>query len=108
MNISSTETFIRLLCNGQKITIEHSEIVFLEAMSNYTLIKLVDGRHFISSYTLLIFDNLLKKSNFNRINRSTLVNWSYVREVDIKNLSVYLNSGQEIIISRRKAKKLTL
>jgi two-component system LytT family response regulator len=95
---------IRVQKKGEFFYILPQEINFLESQINYTLIYLIDGRSFISSYTLMVYDKLLKNEHFERINRGITVNWKQVKKIYVEERKLELKSGKKLGISRRKMK----
>ncbi|HMI04234.1 MAG TPA: LytTR family DNA-binding domain-containing protein [Pedobacter sp.] len=58
--------------------IDKSNIIRVEAMSNYSVFLLVDNKKIIVSKTLKEYESLLNDECFIRINRSAIVNLTYV------------------------------
>lgn len=88
----------------RKDAVSLSDVLYLEALENYTRFHLSDGSSVISSLTLKHHQEKLSSETFLRINRSTLVNTDHVKNVFLKDevKFVMLNSGQEIKVSRRR------
>ncbi|MCP9762259.1 LytR/AlgR family response regulator transcription factor [Lacihabitans soyangensis] len=85
-------------------SVDLSQLVFLEALENYTLFHLIDGSKVISSLTLKRHqENLLHKS-FLRVNRSMMINALFVDSIVLKKDTHYicLQNGKEIRVSRRR------
>lgn len=59
--------------------IEPESIIHLEADSNYTHIYLLSGQRITSSKILKEYENMLKGRNFFRIQKTHLINLSYVK-----------------------------
>jgi len=73
---------IKLPVKDGMIFIEPAEIVSLIAIGNYTKINLINGKSYTSSYNMgKLFEKLLLYQ-FERINRGTIVNASYLKEVN--------------------------
>ncbi len=90
--------YLRILGN-KPFNLPAEEVVFLESKTNYTLINCKSGKKFLSSRTLKIHENRLQ--SFIRINRSILLNKSYI--IGLRNGSIiYINTGQNFKISRRR------
>ncbi len=87
--------------------IQLSEIVRLEALSNYTKFFLSDGKQLLVSKTMGEYDEMLLKNNFFRIHRSHMINLRYLRTFH-KNESgtVELRDGTILEVSDRKKKEL--
>lgn len=67
--------------NGFEI-VPRSEIIYLEADGNYTLIHLIDRRELTVSQNLGKFENLVSKHGFLKIHRSYIINPDYFRKVN--------------------------
>lgn len=85
-------------------SIETEKVMLLEALENYTLFHLNDGRKIISSRTLKRHQEKLEIEFFVRVNRSTIINKSFVKQVLLKDDTNYicLKNGKEIKVSRRR------
>jgi DNA-binding LytR/AlgR family response regulator len=88
---------------GSRTYFNPSEIYLLESFSNYTQIYLKSGEVFLSSTTLKkIEERLSFFSSFKRVNRQTIVNFDYVRNMFPSHCE--LENNLNIIFSRRKSK----
>jgi len=76
----------------------------LEADINYTIFNLKNGNKFVSAYSLKFFENLFDDRYFIRINRSNLVNKSFIAEIICRQDGNYirLNNIREFLIPRRR------
>lgn len=85
-----------------------NDMVYLEALENYTCFHFRDGSSLISSTTLKKHESALQNLTFLRVNRSTLINSNYVRKVVYKNRTnfVRMKNGLEIRVSRRRQETL--
>ena len=80
--IQKNNNRIKLPVKNGLIFIEINEIVSLIAEGNYTKINLISGKSHISSYNLgKLFKNL-PLYQFERINRGTVVNKTYLKEIN--------------------------
>jgi len=79
-----------------------SEILFLRAKGNYTQVNLMNGQRILVSKTLKLIEKQLPENNFKRCHHSYVINLEEV--VQLKG-SIFLTSGDEIPISRRKRHK---
>ncbi|AWV98030.1 LytR/AlgR family response regulator transcription factor [Arcticibacterium luteifluviistationis] len=84
------------------VNIRH--VILLQGIENYTLFHLEDGSKIMSSHTLKRHQEKLANEAFLRVNRSTLVNTSFVQKVQTKNAVrfIHLTDGKEIKVSRRR------
>lgn len=83
---------------------QNTEIAYLEADINYTIFHLKDGKKIVSSTTLKKHEEEYSRFDFLRINKSSLVNPTYIKTVEKKGkkAKITLLSGTEITVSRRK------
>jgi two-component system, LytTR family, response regulator len=86
--------------------IEPSEIIYLQAESNYTHVFMSNGNHQFFSKTLKHLEAYLPETFFLRTHQSFVVNKSYIKV--IKSDSVTLNDNTDIPVSRRKKKSIKL
>ena len=87
--------------------IQLSEIVRLEAVSNYTKFFLSDGKQLLISKTMGDYEEMLLKNNFFRIHRSHIINLRYLRTFHKNEAgSVELRDGTVLEVSDRKKKEL--
>ncbi|EDM36166.1 response regulator [Pedobacter sp. BAL39] len=87
--------------------IDKSNIIRVEAMSNYSVFLLTDNKKIIVSKTLKEYESLLTDEFFIRINRSVIVNLSYVvkyRKGDGGTLE--FNDGTEVEVSPQRKELL--
>ncbi|MCR9063478.1 MAG: LytTR family transcriptional regulator DNA-binding domain-containing protein [Cytophagales bacterium] len=93
----------RILLDTKPESINH-----LEAESNYTILKLKNGKKLISGYSLKIFNELFDSKTFVRVNRSHLVNRSFISGIIQKENGHYvrLQNQEELLIPRRKKDRL--
>jgi two-component system, LytTR family, response regulator len=98
-------------CTGiELITI--SNIVRIEAISNYSKLFFINSKTLVVAKVLKWFDALLSDNGFVRIHRSHLINLSCINSYAIKDChKIVLQNKEQINISRRKRisiiKKLT-
>ncbi|MFT7435961.1 MAG: two-component system LytT family response regulator [Psychromonas sp.] len=87
-----------------------SEILFVTADQNYSIFHLQNGRKFTSGYTLKFHLKYLDEDKFLRINRSQLINKSFIRKVAITENKgfITLRNGKDIPIPRRRIKEIKL
>jgi DNA-binding LytR/AlgR family response regulator len=85
----------KLLCEASK------NIVCLEANINYTTFKLQTGKTQTMSYNLAMYDTLLP-ATFIRVNRSCIINKSFIESLNSENKKIILKDGTEFQISRRR------
>jgi two-component system, LytTR family, response regulator len=89
---------IRILGNKpQDLPIER--ILYLEANINYTIIHTIDGKRFLSSRTLKVYEDRLPQ--FIRANKKELLNRNYIQKSANSDI-IILSNGNEISISRRR------
>ncbi len=64
-------------------------IGYLESSINYTLFYLQDGKSILSAYNMKVFEKLLNNDDFIKINRSNLVNVSFIQKALIEKSLLY-------------------
>ncbi len=76
----------------------------LQAFTNYTILYTREGEKHISGYCLKVFEELLNNNSFIRIDRSNLVNTTFIKGTLVRNNGYYikLKNNSEILIPRRK------
>lgn len=93
------------LPNGQgHRLVDLSEIIHIEADSNYSIFHLNNNEKITVSKVLKDYEEILPDDLFVRIHKSSIVNLKYVKEYHTKNgLILSLNNGENITVSRRRA-----
>lgn len=88
--------------------INQESIEYLESSINYTYFYLRDGKSIISGYNIKVFEKLLNNVDFIKINRSNLVNVSFIQKILIERntCSILLLNGDAMNVSRRRINKL--
>ncbi|MGL4631419.1 MAG: LytR/AlgR family response regulator transcription factor [Leadbetterella sp.] len=86
--------------------IDKDDICYFESSINYTYLYFQDGKSMISGYNIKVFEALFQ--NFIKINRSKLINVSYIKKMHVskKFYVVQLANGDKIPISRRRIPQL--
>lgn len=80
-----------------------NNILYLEAMSNYSKFHLVDGKKIVTAKTLKHLETLIPENLFFRIHKSYLVNLNYiVRFNRVGEYFIELTNQQKLPISIRK------
>lgn len=85
------------------------DIIFLEANSNYTDIKLLSGAVLVSSRTLSLVAKKLPTTQFIQVHKSFFINVNYLTQYDHKNKTCLLITkvGKfELPVSNRMSKNL--
>lgn len=85
-------------------SIKPESVYHLEADVNYTIFNLKNGSRFVSSYGLKVFEGIFDEQSFIRIDRSNLVNKSFIAEIISRQDGNYirLHNNREILIPRRR------
>jgi len=82
---------------------EISDILYLEAESNYTFIFLTDGKKITVTKTLKDFEELLPSHVFIRIHHSHIINKDHIQKyIRGEGGQVIMKNGTTLYISRRK------
>ena len=80
-----------------------NEIIYCEALGNYTKIFLVNKEVFLLSKILKEIQKILPSEYFFRISRKFLINLYHVKEYSRKNcLKIILSNGHEVLLSIKK------
>lgn len=88
--------------NGLEI-VRHKDIVRLEGNDSYTTIFLSDGRKFLSSKTIKVYEDHLPNKYFFRVHKSHVLNLSYLTAFSrIDGNIAVLTTGEQIPVARRK------
>jgi DNA-binding LytR/AlgR family response regulator len=76
----------------------------LEASTNYTILHQNSGKKLISGYSLKVFAKLFQDKHFIRVDRSNLVNRSFISGISERQKGVYvvLKNNTELLIPRRR------
>lgn len=83
--------------------VKKSDLIKIEAMSNYSVFYQINGTKIIVSKTLKEYESLLEMDNFIRANRSVIVNLDYVsRYKRGDGGTLELEDGSEIEVSASK------
>lgn len=88
------EKKITLPVKDGMIYIRYDEIFSLTAEGNYTTIKLADGKTYLSSYNLGRLHDQLNNHHFKRINRSTVVNSEFLKEINKRKKTCVLKTQE--------------
>lgn len=88
--------------------LNQDSICYLESSTNYTLFFLKDGKSIISGYNMKVFETLFQDLAFIKINRSKLVNVTFIKQTMIidNTYAVLLGNGDEINMARRRVNKI--
>lgn len=94
------------LVNGKRKQLRTEQIIYMEAIGNYTVIHLQNQDIITASFSLMFFDVALLGKSFIRIHDKYLVNSTWISQVWLKaeNKSVSLKNGISLSISRRRSK----
>lgn len=86
-----------------------SEIIRIEASSNYSWIYCANGEKVLSSKTLKEFEYALQSSGFVRVHHTHLINVSHLKKVFTKDgMMAEMSNGDMIPVSHRKKNLLLL
>lgn len=98
---------VRFPIKNSKEYVSLNQVVRLKADRNYTLLFLADKRSIVISKTLGYFEKNLP-SDFIRIHRSHIVNRSYVKYFNYRQLFCLLSNGIQVQIAQDRCQKLKL
>ena len=109
-NVSNDDKLRNIaLQKGDKVYyLKLTDIIYLEAESNYTRILTINNETFVQSKTLKYYEDLFQESTlFIRISRSYIINISHIKSYSKSEPCILsLKNGFEIEISRRKKTEL--
>lgn len=90
--------------HGKVIFVEVSEIAFIEAKEDNTILTLLDNSHYYSSKNLVKYESVLEGSgNFIRINKSVIINKNLIKSYSKgEPCIIELKTGQVFEVSRRR------
>jgi DNA-binding LytR/AlgR family response regulator len=77
-------------------------IMFLKGDTNYTTLNYRDGKTKMIAHTLKRFEETAFLSHWQRIHRSYLVNPKFIESVDVRYSMIYLKTGLQLPIARRR------
>ncbi|NBB19106.1 hypothetical protein GVN20_07050 [Runella sp. CRIBMP] len=99
---------LRIQSSDGKQTVDTAQILFLEACGNYTFLHLVTGSRLIASKNVGLFEAPLAQFGFIRLNKSIIVNLSFVKDTCYKDqeFAIKLINDQWYNCSRRKTPKV--
>ncbi|MBI9067186.1 MAG: response regulator transcription factor [Salinivirgaceae bacterium] len=80
------------------VFVNYTDIIYLEADSNYTNIYGINGFKIRSSYTLKIFQEKLPANQFVRCHSSVLINISFIFKINKKDKVCTLMAENEISV----------
>lgn len=94
--------------NGKVIFIHVSEISFIEARLENSMLTLANGSHYHSSKNLAQFETVLSETtNFIRINKSVIINTNDIRSYSKGELCIIdMKSGHSFEVSRRRKSEI--
>lgn len=98
--IKNTDSFL-LVKGGSKhkyISIQLEKVLYIKSMSNYVRIFSIDGEHITYHTMKHIEEAIQERTEFLRINRSEIVSFNHVKQVD--GYQILLNNGNKFMVSR--------
>lgn len=91
---------------GCQKNVRSTEIIYVQAKTNYSIVKMKDGREFLLATTLKKMEEKLKGCGFIRPHKSFLINTEYILKYESGVLS--LANGLSCGCSRRKRQEMDL
>jgi two-component system, LytTR family, response regulator len=98
---TSLEELFTVRCTGRTYVFVLSEVIRLEAKSNYTIIYSIKRPPLLTARVLALFEEYLQGKGFLRAHRSHLVNRQHISGLD-KLGNIYLSDNGRVEVSRRK------
>jgi len=103
LNTNSSNSEIAIPTRNGLEIVRHKDIVRLEGNDSYTTIYLQDGRKFLSSKTIKVYEDHLPSKYFFRVHKSHVVNLSYLKAYTrIDGNIAILTTGDQVPVARRK------
>jgi two-component system LytT family response regulator len=100
-HLSST-TFLLNTCKGTEV-VDSTQLVRIEAISNYSKLFFRDGRTLVVAKVLAYFEEQLHTHGFTRLHRSHIINMKYIQHYQQeRNGVVTLTNTHKIAVSKRK------
>ena len=92
---------IKIHADNKKILVPATDIIRIEALSNYSRIYFADGNTKVVAKVLHLFQDILPANMFVRVHRSHLVNKLFVKSINGSiNKKLLMNNGEYIGVSR--------
>jgi two-component system LytT family response regulator len=92
--------------NSGQVVEPLSDIVRLEADSNYSKVFFSNRPPIYSARTLSVFERLLRKMRFRRVHHSHLVHLEKVKKFDESQNALEMTDGTQVPVSRRKKNEM--
>lgn len=89
---------------GRQKNVRSTEIVYIQARANYSIVKMIDGREFLVATTLKRIEEKLEECGFIRPHKSFLINTKYIQNYTSGVLN--LTNGFACSCSRRKQQEM--
>jgi len=107
LHLPAQENFINLKSGYQENYISINDIIYIESFGPKLRIHTVDEQ-FECYGTLKAIEKSINEmtDTFCRSHKSFLINTKYIREVNIKDLAVFMSNGDKCLVSRSKKKFL--
>lgn len=100
----SSQNHISLYEKKEKIKVSYNDIAYIEACGNYSIFYLKYGKKYVSCHPLKYYEELLVESSFFRINRSYIVNKTYIKYFYIDTRELVLLNKSTLFVSFRRRK----
>lgn len=97
----------RIIRNDHRRTkfIKVRDIKFINAESDYSLVRMLDNQSEMFCRTLKKWEEILPAENFIRIHRSTIINFEYIEKIEKsssqRNLVYLTNTASPVVMSQR-------
>ena len=96
-----------LIKNQNKICkVVHDTIEYIEVEENYSTLHTADKRYVVKKSLSKIKD-LLSGKSFEQIHRKFVINFDKIKEINLSENTIYLDSGFQVSISERYKKQFT-
>ena len=85
-----------------KVRVHLSEIILLEAETNYTHLHLQSGKKITIARTLKAFEGILVNHNFHRIHQAFLINGTHLKSYNLVLGEALMTNDYRVTASRRR------
>jgi two-component system, LytTR family, response regulator len=102
LSVMQTYRLLLSTCRGIEV-INVSDIVRIEAISNYSKLYFTNGKTLVVAKGLRWFEQQLPGDQFIRIHRKHIVNKNFIQQyINGKCAAIKMYSGEQIVVAKRK------
>lgn len=97
---------LKFIFVGCQKNVRSTDIAYIKAKANYSIVKMADGREFLVATTLKKIEEKLDGCGYIRPHKSFLINTKYIQNYNSGTL--ILTNGESCVCSRRKRQEMDL